>query len=146
MLLIVVWFALLTPDLLLPLTQFLIFFCRDWSSSIKSSSYFRKFYLHLHYTIGRPLINPWLPWSSATYCLLIFVVDHISIAPTDPVPGLFLSSLVFWYQIFIIFPKTFPCTCTPQLIDPLLIPPQMINPWLVLGHPGLLMLIFNNLP
>ena len=42
------------PDLLLPLTQFLVFCFRHKSSAIKSSSYFRNFSLYLHSTIDRP--------------------------------------------------------------------------------------------
>ena len=153
--------------------------------------------LQLHSTIDRPLIHPQLTWSYCFNCQLIHISDPIYIYPTDLVPGLLLSSLVFCYQIFIWFSKisfhlhstidrplinpqlpwsssvnflfictsepvsitrshqpvtwyaavvtglllsnlplifeNFPCTCTPQLIDP----------WLILNYPGLLMLISN---
>ena len=68
-------FISLTPDLLLPPTRSLVFFCHHCSSAIKSSSGFRKTPLHLHSTIYRPLIIPskinrplvyyWSPWYSA---------------------------------------------------------------------------------
>ena len=59
----------------------------------------------LHSPIYIPLINPQSPWSSAVDCLLIHIADTRYIAPTDLVPGLLLSSLVFWYQIFHWFSK-----------------------------------------
>ena len=67
--------------------------------------WFSKISLHLHFTIYRLLINTQLPWFSAVDCRLIRIVDPRSIDPTDPVPGLLLSSLVFCYQIFLWFSK-----------------------------------------
>ena len=92
-----------TPYILIPLTQSLVFCCRHWPSAIKSSSDFRKFPLHLHHTIDSSLINPQSLWYSAIDCLLIRIVEPKLLAPTDPIPGIFLSSLVFCYQIFILF-------------------------------------------
>ena len=79
-LLIVEWFASLTPDLLIPLTQYLVLCCCHWSYAIRYSSDFPKFSLHLHSTIDRPLKIPQLLWYSAVDCWLICVADHRSIA------------------------------------------------------------------
>ena len=90
MMFIVDWFVSLTPDLLLPLTWSLLFFCHHWSSDIKYSSDFLKISLHLHYTTDRPLVNHKLPWFSAVDCWLIHIDESISISPTDTVPGLLM--------------------------------------------------------
>ena len=105
LLLIFDWCTSLTPDLFLPPTQSLVFFCRHWSSDIKSSSYFRNFSFHLRSKIDRPLTNRQLPWSSGVYCWLICISDPRYIAPTNRVPSLLLSSLVLCYQIFLLFSK-----------------------------------------
>ena len=85
----------------LPLTRSLVCWYCHWYSAIKYSSDFRKFPLHLHSTIDRPMINPQQPWSSVVDCWSIHITGPGSIAPTDPVPGLLLSSLVLYYQIFL---------------------------------------------
>ena len=105
LLLIVDLFASLNPDIFIPLTRSLVFCCRHWSSAIKSSSDFRNISLQLHSTIYRPLIYPQLPLSSTVDCQFICIADPRSIAPTDPVPGILLLSLVFCYQIFLWFSK-----------------------------------------
>ena len=69
--------------------------------------WFYKNSLQLHSLIDRPLIDPQLPWSSSINFQLIQIVDPIYISPTDPVPGLSLSSLVFCFRIFIWFSKIF---------------------------------------
>ena len=58
-------------------------------------------FLHFHSNNDIPMINPLLPWSYTVDCLLIHIADPRSIAPTDPVPGVLMSSLVFYYQIFL---------------------------------------------
>ena len=105
LLLIVDWFTSLVTNLLLPLTQYLVYCCHHWSYGIKSSSDFRNFFFHLHSKIDKTLINPQLPWSSVVDCWLICIAHPIYIAPTDPVPGLLFLLLVFCYQIFLWFPK-----------------------------------------
>ena len=153
--------------------------------------------LQLHSTIDITLIYPQLTWSSSVNFQLIHIVDPISIAPTQPVSGLLLLSLVLCYKIFLLFPKNslhLHSTIDIPLIDPQLtwsyyvnfrlicisdpisitrshqpsawyapfvtglllsnLPlifqnlscsctPQWIDPWSILNHPGLLMLIFN---
>ena len=133
LLLIVDLFASLTPDLLLTLTQFLVYSCLNWSSYIKSSSDFWDFALQLHSTIDRPLINHQWSWSSTVGFWLVRISDPRYIAPTDPLSGILLVSLVFCYQIFLWFWKKIIFTYTLQLIDP----------WSILKDPGLLLLIVN---
>ena len=209
LLLIVHWIASPNPCISLPSTRSLVCFCRHRSFAIKYSPDLWKISLVLNYTIYRPLINIQLPWSYGFDCLFICIADPRSISPTNLVPGLLLSSLVFWYQIFFWFSKhsfhlrskidrplinsqlpwlfsclfsvgfhcwpqiyrsyqsgpwSFsvitglllsnnplilernPCTCTPQLIDPLLILSSLIDLWSILDNLGLLLFIVNNLP
>ena len=101
---IVDWFASLITDLLLAPT--------DLVPSLLMSSllfyyqiflWFSKDFFQLISTNDRPLINSQWPWSSTVYSQLICIADPISIDPTEPVPGLLLSSLVVCYQIFLWF-------------------------------------------
>ena len=105
LLLIVGWFSFLTIYILLPLTRYLILCCHHWYSAIKYSPEFLKTSLRLYSTIDILMINPRLPWSSDDYCRLIRISDPGSIAPADPVSGILLLSLVFWYQIFLWFSR-----------------------------------------
>ena len=107
-------FVFLTPDILPPPTRSRVFCCRLYYSDINYSSDFRKTSLHLHSTIDKPLINIILTLYPDIDCLLIITVDPRYIAPTNPVPGIMLFSLVFSYQIFPLIFKNIPYTCTQQ--------------------------------
>ena len=134
LMLIVDWFGFLTPYQLLPMTQYLVFCCRHSSSTIKSSSDFWKFALHLNFTFDRPLNNPQLPWSFAVYCQLICVAEPISVVLSHQL-GPWSSVVVTDFLISnlpLIF-ENLPCSCFPQLRDPLSI----------LDHLGLLLLIVD---
>ena len=97
-------FTSLTLYLLLPLTQYLVYFCCHLSSAIKSSPGCRTFSLHLHFTIYRHLINHQWPWFPDVYYQLISISDpDILLSPTGMVPGLLLLSLIFCYEIFLWF-------------------------------------------
>ena len=109
LLLIINWFSLLTPDLLLTTTNlvlvlllFSLVFC------YQIFLWFSKNPLHFHSTTDKPLVEPHLPWSFTIDYQFIFIFDPISIATTYSIPGLLLSSLVFFYQIFLWFSKNCP--------------------------------------
>ena len=63
--------------------------------------------MNLHSTIDRLLINPQVPCCFVVDCWLIHIAGHRFNAPTNPVPGILLFSLVFCYQIFLWFSKVF---------------------------------------
>ena len=102
--------------------------------------WFSKHSLNFRPTIDRPLIDPWLPCSYAVYCLLIRISEPRSISFSH-LPGTWYFSIVTYLLL-----SNIPLVRTPQFIDPLLILSQLIDPWLIFAHPGLLLLIVDNLP
>ena len=105
MILTVYWFALQISDLLLvPIDLVPGLLLSSLVFCYQIFLWYSKLFLHLHSIIDSP------DWSSITpilWCrfLLILISDPRYIAPTDPVPGLLLSSLVLCYQIFFLFSK-----------------------------------------
>ena len=102
LLLIVDWFAYLTPDIFLPMNQSLILCYINWSSAIKSSSDFWTFSC----TWITQLIDPWWILNYPGILLLItdwfaFLTQYLLLSPTDPALGMLLLSLVFCYKIFL---------------------------------------------